>query len=62
VGTPNGKPAVPVEQLGLFGAPPPHPVVTALQQVDADQLTPLAALQLVASLAAQARGEPVARS
>lgn len=62
VGTLSGRPVPPAEQLGLFGAPPPHPVVTALQQVDVDQLTPLAALQLLASLAADARGGPAPRA
>jgi DNA mismatch repair protein MutS len=32
-------------QLSLFAAPPDHPVVESLRQLDLDQLTPLAALQ-----------------
>ncbi|NUO96060.1 MAG: hypothetical protein HOQ14_16375, partial [Gemmatimonadaceae bacterium] len=43
-----------VDQLALFGAAP-HVVVDRLRQVDANTLTPLAALQLVAELADQAR-------
>jgi DNA mismatch repair protein MutS len=41
-------------QLGLFEAPtqspPPHPALESLRSVDVDRLTPLEALQLVASL------------
>jgi DNA mismatch repair protein MutS len=53
-------------QLGLFApaapaapaAPPaPHPVVEALKGVDADHLTPMQALALVARLSAEARGD-----
>ncbi len=62
VGAPGGRPSPATDQLGLFGAPVPHPVVTALQAVDPDQLTPLAALQLVAALVAQARDEPGRRA
>jgi DNA mismatch repair protein MutS len=50
-------------QLGLFAPPavpaappPPHPVVEALRAVDADHLTPMQALALVARLSAEARG------
>jgi DNA mismatch repair protein MutS len=42
------------DQLALFAAVP-HAVVTRLQHVDVNTLTPLAALQLVAELADQAR-------
>jgi DNA mismatch repair protein MutS len=42
------------DQLALFGAAP-HVVVDRLRQIDANTLTPLAALQLVAELADQAR-------
>jgi DNA mismatch repair protein MutS len=47
-------------QLGLFAPPPavppaPHPVVDALREVDADHLTPMQALALVARLSADAR-------
>jgi DNA mismatch repair protein MutS len=47
-------PAGNTDQLALFGAVP-HVVVDRLRQVDANTLTPLAALQLVAELADQAR-------
>jgi DNA mismatch repair protein MutS len=46
--------AAPSDQLALF-ASPPHAVVDRLRAVDANTLTPLAALQLVAELAEQAR-------
>jgi DNA mismatch repair protein MutS len=47
-------------QLGLFAPPPPappvpHPVVDELRAVDADHLTPMQALALVARLSAAAR-------
>ncbi|MGD0674179.1 MAG: DNA mismatch repair protein MutS [Polyangiaceae bacterium] len=45
---------VPAPQLGLFDPPPapaqPHPVLAMLRSIDVDRLTPLDALQLVASL------------
>jgi DNA mismatch repair protein MutS len=44
----------PPDQLALFG-PAPHPVVDTLRGVDTNALTPLAALQLLAELAEQAR-------
>ena len=50
----RAAPAPDVDQLALFGAAP-HVVVDRLRQVDANTLTPLAALQLVAELADQAR-------
>jgi DNA mismatch repair protein MutS len=48
-------------QLGLFeatAAPPaePHPALETLRAVDVDRLTPLEALQLVASLKKMAQG------
>jgi DNA mismatch repair protein MutS len=43
------------DQLALFAAAEPHAVVVRLRDVDANVLTPLAALQLVAELAEQAR-------
>jgi DNA mismatch repair protein MutS len=48
-------------QLGLFEAestprPPPHPALESLRSVDVDRLTPLEALQLVASLKKMANG------
>ncbi len=45
----------PPDQLGLFTAPGPHPVLARLASVESDALTPLQALQLVAELAEQAR-------
>jgi DNA mismatch repair protein MutS len=42
------------DQLALFGAQP-HPVVEQLRTVDANAMTPLQALELVARLAEQAR-------
>jgi hypothetical protein len=42
-------------QLGLFAAPLPHPVVERLKTVDANTLTPLQALALLAELSEQAR-------
>jgi DNA mismatch repair protein MutS len=46
--------AADADQLALFGLAP-HAVVDRLRQIDANTLTPLAALQLVAELADQAR-------
>jgi DNA mismatch repair protein MutS len=54
-GTRRHAAVAPVDQLGLFGAPLPHPIVTRLASVDSNDLTPLQALQLVAELAEQAR-------
>jgi DNA mismatch repair protein MutS len=48
---PSAKPA---DQLGLFAAPP-HPVLEKLKALEVDELTPLAALQLLASLKDEAR-------
>jgi DNA mismatch repair protein MutS len=39
-----------VDQLALFGAGLPHPVVDRLRSVDVNAMTPLAALQLLAEL------------
>ncbi len=47
--------AVIPDQLALFAPPAPHPVVEQLKSVDANSLTPIAALQLLAKLAAEAR-------
>jgi DNA mismatch repair protein MutS len=52
--TPRPARAPDADQLALFAAVP-HAVVTRLQHVDVNTLTPLAALQLVAELADQAR-------
>lgn len=43
------------DQLALFAPPAPHVVVDRLKGTDVNTLTPLAALQLVAELAEQAR-------
>jgi len=55
----DGRPAD-AGQLALFAAapaapPPPHPVVEELEGVDADHLTPMQALALLAELAETAR-------
>ncbi len=47
--------ATPSSQLGLFAAPEPHVAVERLRTIDVNLLTPLAALQLVAELAEQAK-------
>ncbi len=51
-------------QLGLFGAPPPHPLLEQLAAIDANQMTPLDALARLATLAADAQravgGAPMA--
>jgi DNA mismatch repair protein MutS len=52
--TPNREHASPTDQLGLF-ANAPHPVVEQLARVDANNLTPLDALSLLARLAEEAR-------
>jgi DNA mismatch repair protein MutS len=51
----------PLDQLTLF-QPPEHPVVERLRKLDADRLTPLQALTLLAELAGEARGEMEAGS
>jgi DNA mismatch repair protein MutS len=43
------------DQLALFASAAPHPVVEQLRTTDINTLTPLAALQLLAELAARAR-------
>jgi DNA mismatch repair protein MutS len=45
------------DQLALFAPALPHPVVDRLRHTDANTLTPLAALQLLAELAERARGD-----
>jgi DNA mismatch repair protein MutS len=52
--TPAQHRHLPTDQLGLF-APPPHPVVGRLAQVDANSLTPIEALSLLAKLAEEAK-------
>jgi DNA mismatch repair protein MutS len=52
-GSVGSRPKVERAQLGLFEAgtqSPPHPALESLRSVDVDRLTPLEALQLVASL------------
>ncbi|HEU4455057.1 MAG TPA: DNA mismatch repair protein MutS, partial [Longimicrobium sp.] len=48
------KPAPPDPQLGLFG-PEPHPVVDRLRTIDANHVTPMQALALLAELADAAK-------
>jgi DNA mismatch repair protein MutS len=48
--------AAPADQLSFFGAALPHPVVEQLRQLDPHHLTPMQALELLARLAAEARG------
>ena len=60
VGRKARRAAADAGQLALFTPPaappaPPHPVVEALQTLDADHLTPMQALALVARLSAEAR-------
>jgi DNA mismatch repair protein MutS len=43
------------EQLGLFGAPMPHPVVERLKALDPNTMTPIEALRMLARLADEAR-------
>jgi DNA mismatch repair protein MutS len=45
----------PPEQLALFGAPQPHPVVDRLKTVDPNATTPLEALTLLAQLVEEAK-------
>ena len=45
----------PVDQLGLFGAALPDPIVERLKGLDANALTPMQALALLADLSADAR-------
>jgi hypothetical protein len=47
-------PATVSPQLALFGLP--HPVVERLRELDVNTMTPLQALELLARLAADARG------
>jgi DNA mismatch repair protein MutS len=53
----GGKPTTPPhpEQLALFGAPLPHPVVDRLKTVDPNTMTPLQALTLVTQLVDEAK-------
>jgi DNA mismatch repair protein MutS len=52
---PSSQPrAEPVVQLGLFG-PPVHPAVERLRAIDANRVTPLQALNLLAELSEAAR-------
>jgi DNA mismatch repair protein MutS len=58
-GMANGRrgSARPTDQLALFAPAMPHPVVDRLRHTDANTLTPLAALQLLAELVERARGD-----
>ncbi len=49
------KSAPPADQLALFVSTAPHAAVERLRGIDVNTLTPLAALQLVAELSAQAK-------
>ncbi|HET7458576.1 MAG TPA: hypothetical protein VFJ74_13075, partial [Gemmatimonadaceae bacterium] len=51
--TPDPRPAS--DQLTFFGMSAPHPVVERLKAVDANNLTPMQALELIAKLAEEAR-------
>lgn len=53
--TRRATPAPDPDQLGLFLAAPPHPVLERLRTLDPDLLTPLDALNLLAELAREAR-------
>ncbi len=48
------------EQLALFAAAPPHPVLARLRALDPNTVTPLEALALLAQLAAEAQRDAVA--
>jgi DNA mismatch repair protein MutS len=50
----RSRKAEPSDQLGLFG-PPPDPIVEKLKKIDANALTPLDALTLLAGLVGEAR-------
>jgi DNA mismatch repair protein MutS len=50
----RGAPAD-AQQLTFFAPAPPHPVIARLAALDANDMTPLQALQLLAELAAEAR-------
>jgi DNA mismatch repair protein MutS len=54
------KPVADTPQLGLFATMRDHPVVDRLRLIDANQLTPLEALALIAELAAESRVEDAA--
>jgi DNA mismatch repair protein MutS len=47
--------AAPPEQLGLFGASVPHPVLERLRALDPNTVTPLEALALLAQLSVEAK-------
>ena len=48
-------PIMPIDQLALFAPSMLHPVIEQLRGTDANTLTPIAALQLLAELAQRAR-------
>ena len=54
-GTAARSAPAPVDQLGLFGAALPDPIVERLKGLDANALTPMQALALLADLSADAR-------
>ena len=51
------KPVTEATQLGLFAATREHPVIDRLRMIDANQLTPLEALALIAELSSDSRVE-----
>jgi DNA mismatch repair protein MutS len=53
----SGTPPPEQRQLGLFQAPPDHPVAVRLRGLDIDRLTPLEALSLLAELKREAKEE-----
>ena len=53
------KPVTEAAQLGLFAATRDHPVVDRLRMIDANQLTPLEALALIAELSSESRVEQI---
>ncbi|MGD2070703.1 MAG: DNA mismatch repair protein MutS, partial [Gemmatimonadota bacterium] len=48
----------PPDQLSFFGAPPEHPLVARLRELDVESLTPLQALNLLNELQGEAGEEP----
>jgi DNA mismatch repair protein MutS len=56
-GRPSPRRSTPadVQQLTFFAPAPPHPLIARLAELDANAMTPLQALQLLAELAADAR-------
>jgi DNA mismatch repair protein MutS len=55
VGSGTAQAPSPPEQLALFGASQPHPVVDRLKAVDTNAMTPLQALTLLAQFVEEAK-------